>query len=222
MKMSSSTGEITLHSTRRKSCTRCIKSKRRCDLASPACSRCLKQDRICRYSSRNSNEDENKPPQTRPNQAELFQPQQNDFSSIELIGSVPSHDVGFDLSGSLSFMDSLIASPSSLITIPPVTSMITTRSQLFSFSKLSPFMKARYEYLFQALQAAPSQMVLENQTPWCHMLLYEDSFPRIIGGMRLSLTVIFIADCVCGRCSSSMCFLSCKDRLDQRFHISTY
>jgi hypothetical protein len=40
----------------------------------------------------------------------------------------------------------------------------------------------RADYTIKVIRTAPSSIVLENQTPWSHPLLYKDEMPRSIQG----------------------------------------
>ena len=43
----------------------------------------------------------------------------------------------------------------------------------------------RLQYAIDEITRAPQNMALENQTPWCHPLLYRDCMPRTIQSMEL-------------------------------------
>lgn len=46
--------------------------------------------------------------------------------------------------------------------------------------------KHLFQYSINKILAAPRQMVLENQTPWCHPCLYETDMPRSIQGIFMT------------------------------------
>lgn len=48
---------------------------------------------------------------------------------------------------------------------------------------ISWFIQYRLQYAIDKIRAAPHQMVLENQTPWCHPCLYEHNMPRSMQGI---------------------------------------
>ncbi|KAF4453170.1 hypothetical protein F53441_4109 [Fusarium austroafricanum] len=52
------------------------------------------------------------------------------------------------------------------------------RSQLISAPRIARAITSRLQYARDKILQAPSQMVLENQTPWCHAHLYDDGMPR--------------------------------------------
>lgn len=41
----------------------------------------------------------------------------------------------------------------------------------------------RLQWSIEEIKKAPFTMVLENQTPWCHHLLYKTEMPRSIQGL---------------------------------------
>ncbi|CRG89074.1 hypothetical protein PISL3812_06109 [Talaromyces islandicus] len=49
-----------------------------------------------------------------------------------------------------------------------------------SFPLLPPAAVSRIQFAFRQLQDAPRMMVLENQTAWCHPLLYRNKMPKSV------------------------------------------
>lgn len=43
-------------------------------------------------------------------------------------------------------------------------------------------LETNFSYAMARIRAAPSTMLLENQTPWCHPLLYRENMPRVMQG----------------------------------------
>lgn len=43
-------------------------------------------------------------------------------------------------------------------------------------------LETNLSYALERIKAAPTNMLLENQTPWCHPLLYKETMPRVIQG----------------------------------------
>lgn len=43
-------------------------------------------------------------------------------------------------------------------------------------------LESNFSYAMDRIRAAPSTMLLENQTPWCHPLLYRENMPREMQG----------------------------------------
>lgn len=43
-------------------------------------------------------------------------------------------------------------------------------------------LETNFSYAMDRIKAAPSNMLLENQTPWCHPLLYKETMPRVMQG----------------------------------------
>lgn len=48
-------------------------------------------------------------------------------------------------------------------------------------------LETNFSYAMDRIKAAPSNMLLENQTPWCHSLLYRDTMPRVMQGKFTSV-----------------------------------
>lgn len=43
-------------------------------------------------------------------------------------------------------------------------------------------LETNFSYAMDMIRAAPSMMLLENQTPWCHPLLNRENMPRVMQG----------------------------------------
>lgn len=52
-----------------------------------------------------------------------------------------------------------------------------------TFDSLPEFIQQKLGYAIDEIKKAPSMMVLETQTPWCHPKLYEMEMPRSMQGM---------------------------------------
>lgn len=145
---------------RRKSCTACAKAKRRCDLALPVCSRCSLRQLDCCY------------PLLMQATAVSSIPTPPDFNSLDSLMTLPPtppqqpefcHIYGVD--------DTM------LLNAP-------------TFPLLPPAAVSRVQFAFKQIQDAPRMMVLENQTAWCHPLLYRDKMPQSMqGNFLISLLV---------------------------------
>lgn len=150
---------------RQKSCRACARAKRRCDLALPVCSRCKQRHLDCEYpllqagSSTRSQLDD----QTSDGTFPLTHPQSTSFPGSgthgPLIRSQQCTIYGFD---------------NIVFTEPP------------KYSPLPPLVASRIQFSFSKLQDAATMMVLENQTPWCHRLLYQAHLPRCMQGTIVS------------------------------------
>ncbi|KAF2731387.1 hypothetical protein EJ04DRAFT_526215 [Polyplosphaeria fusca] len=157
---------------RQKSCSRCAKSKRRCDLRQPSCLRCSRQGLTCAYP----------PPQPSTHTPPM--------SLDERVAELPLLDaqeaelelLDFDFSAGMNSVDALNdllndtcnGMDAALTVIPP---LYLTSKQL-SPSHLTPFARSRIDYSIGILKTLPTIMVLENQTPWSHRFLYEERMPR--------------------------------------------
>lgn len=49
-------------------------------------------------------------------------------------------------------------------------------------ARLHAALETNFSYAMDRIKAAPSTMLLENQTPWCHPLLYRENMPREMQG----------------------------------------
>lgn len=48
-------------------------------------------------------------------------------------------------------------------------------------------LETNFSYAMDRIKAAPSNMLLENQTPWCHPLLFKETMPRVMQGKFTSI-----------------------------------
>jgi hypothetical protein len=188
---------------KRKSCTECIKAKRRCDQGILACVRCVKQKLECRYISYPSAE-----VISSPNEESSRMPEQDKALEWSQLSSalttenfgVLDHTQGGDnytrlsSGGFLALEDSLGLNqdlmcfnlpsphvPSSLLShIPGGSSSIVPSS-----SGLPSFAASRLDYGAVQLKLAPSMMVHQNKTLWSHPLLFEEHMPRSMHGKSL-------------------------------------
>jgi hypothetical protein len=176
---------------RQKSCTACVKSKRRCDLQRPSCLRCLRQTLTCTYPPAPRQEYLDSPPvdqeeQTEPGQSEQEAAQNDvvfDFDDA-LLPSQPGLSLDFDLDAEI---ENAIALPSSIELMDTDLSMVRS-GNIFEEKTFSPLhipasAYARISYPIERLKEAPAMIVEKNCTLWCHVLLYEDYMPRCLQGI---------------------------------------
>ncbi len=174
---------------RRKSCTECIKAKRRCDQGSKSCARCSKQKLQCRYLA--SPVSDPRDHSTRNNELEdvIEWPATGQNESLGMINSTNNGAVfsaSFDLFPGLedlfsSNTDTALPNPAYSPTFStPSHQMVASTSS----SQLSSLSVSRFDYGITQLKLAPSKMVLENQTPWSHALLYAEDMPRSMHGTK--------------------------------------
>lgn len=52
----------------------------------------------------------------------------------------------------------------------------------FNVEAVTRTLECKLSYTVEQIKAAPSQMLLEMQTPWCHNSLYKDEIPRYMQG----------------------------------------
>ncbi|KAK9368226.1 transcription factor gsfR2 [Lipomyces kononenkoae] len=170
--------------SRRKSCLNCIKSKRRCDLRIPTCTRCSQRHLECSYSSQNNRNIIIPVEDRRPAWVHILpqllerDPRVPDTQSIVPVSSnsltwvvqPPENGLGdiipltFDLTNAS-------------LDIVEQTPGILVRSHVKPFEFTSAAISTRLQYSIDQILVAPRQMVLENQTPWCHRHLYIDDMP---------------------------------------------
>lgn len=160
---------------RRKSCQACKKARRRCDLARPTCQRCAQRNIHCHY------------PYAPPQRVGVscIQPL-IPVSGIE--GSLTPSCLGiFDsiLEPTDDFTDQLFqgsldcdASNWSSPRLSTTAQNALNRSQLVTVPQVTRAITSRLQYAMDTILKGPSQMVSENQTPWCHSHLYDEGMPK--------------------------------------------
>ena len=175
--------------SRRKSCAACTKAKRRCDFAMPACLRCSQRQLHCQYPARAIGGQEaaqsealgaispglltaeDSSPESLAHDAPLIE----DFNAVISSLDACSGDLGaleFPLEdATLKFVDQPWA-----LTAPSTK----------DFAHVPRHILDRLQWAVDEIKRAPEKMVLENQTPWSHPLLYKDGMPRSMQGKSLS------------------------------------
>lgn len=187
---------ITMHSTyhntrtrrppRTRSCVPCIQAKRRCDPGLLACQRCTKQKLECRYLSYPD------PTETSSQTGALATAQEHIIPAETASLTLSSDDLnlfdGFFLpNGSCDILPTL-ENPSLAMTgidQPSLPHPVPATNCSF---ELPTFVGSRLNYGIGELKMAPSRMVLENQTPWSHPLLFEEKMPASMQGEQKLVT----------------------------------
>ncbi|KAF2814569.1 uncharacterized protein BDZ99DRAFT_494531 [Mytilinidion resinicola] len=176
---------------RQKSCARCVKSKRRCDLTQPSCLRCTRQHFTCSYPSRPAfnaipvAEDNSPMPDSSidnvasPFDMSLIQGHRNTSVQSRQDTCLLDLDVnaGLESIGILHDLRNTSPMPENQQTI--IRSIRVPQAGECRW-ELTPSSYARISYAIDRMKQAPATMVLENQTPWSHPLLYEDCMPRVL------------------------------------------
>jgi hypothetical protein len=187
---------------RQKSCTQCVKSKRRCDLQQPSCLRCTRQHLACSYPSRPpvqgfpSAAIDSAVPVTSPCQTGLSL-DTTTYHSRQGIGLLDL-DLNAGI-GSLGFVHDILNTPTcgnqelSL----PLTRSISVPINKQCLSQIVPETYERISYSIEQLKQGPATMVLEKQTPWSHPRLYEDHMPRILQGPKPTSIISVFMDLTC-------------------------
>ncbi|EMT72032.1 hypothetical protein FOC4_g10003879, partial [Fusarium odoratissimum] len=160
---------------RRKSCQACKKARRRCDLARPTCQRCAQRNIHCHYP--------------------YAPPQREGVSCIQPV--IPVSGIEGSLTPScLGMLDSILeptddftdqlfqvsldcdASNWSSPRLSTTAQNALNRSQLVTVPQVTRAITSRLQYAMDTILKGPSQMVSENQTPWCHSHLYDEGMPK--------------------------------------------
>ncbi|KAF2262423.1 hypothetical protein CC78DRAFT_520054 [Lojkania enalia] len=170
---------------RQKSCSECAKSKRRCDLRQPSCLRCSRQNLTCIYPPQPSPIGDAPTPPTQISKGNsntengLFEfdlpalstPEEVELLDFDLIAATESVNTLNDiLAGESGACEDVSLSRPNYVSVVP--------AKLFSTSYLSVEARGRIDYCVAQLKLAPSMFLIENGTPWCHPLLYQDNMPR--------------------------------------------
>jgi hypothetical protein len=185
---------------RRKSCSACIKAKRRCDTALPSCLRCSQRRITCVY-----------PARTGAPQLEQFLLDQDMLSSLDSMDTTALPAVAEKSTAPrlLSFEDA--PRPDDSLTVlladadPPFIDVVpfleldaSTPMELIHETSwldrrdetrtgiVADIIAKRLRYAMDQMRNAPHMFVSENRTPWCHSQLYADEMPRCIRGRYIS------------------------------------
>lgn len=175
---------------RQKSCSECVKSKRKCGLEQPSCARCRKQRLTCAYPL---------PPcaDGGPQQNGLLdfddtdlaldmlphddlEPLHFDFDAPNISSTSSTEVLDFDFAAGADSLESLSAMLNG--TSNPGENMVLQKScsttKVLLPATLSWFAKSRVEYTIEQLKTVPRMMVEQNGAPWAHKMLYEERLPR--------------------------------------------
>ncbi|KAF4471035.1 C6 finger domain-containing [Fusarium albosuccineum] len=198
---------------RRKSCAACTKAKRRCDFAVPACLRCSQRRIACQYPLRTPrgqaaaqpDSPETIMPSLLTNDSAsstpspvvgVEEPTADDFNTIIAAIDTSFDDLeGFDVPMDDTALE-LIQQPMALA--PPSTK---------DFGLIPESIANRLQWSTDEIQKAPSNMVLENQTPWCHSQLYKNEMPRSMQGMALNFSHCLVPSTKAGPDAHAACAL---------------
>lgn len=64
---------------------------------------------------------------------------------------------------------------------------VPTARRRLDLTRLHAVLETNFSYAVDRIKTAPSTMLLENQAPWCHPLLYTDRMPREMQGKEPSV-----------------------------------
>jgi len=224
---------------RQKSCTSCIKAKRRCDLRTPSCQRCAQRGLACVY-SQGRQKRKTLPLGTSAGPGSDGTVFCNDDGHIVWNSAVTSQSIetSVDLhqldmesispefasacaDPVLGFLDHQLGSPWRqdignvlLISQPPQTQQSLLKNNWKpEVDKLSKVIASRLKYAIEAIRNAPRTMILENHTPWCHPELYTEEMPRAIQGRSYLLSSLAYNEMLIPliRCICLLCLVSGED-----------
>jgi hypothetical protein len=181
----------------KKSCTECIKAKRRCERDTGACVRCIKQKLDCYYFppsaldlrglsvgreiSTTTNAEENQ-------ESTMIQDSTFDFLDFTPNGNLQSGAIGlstgmdnlFDLNAE----NTEFAQRPFPVIVGPLVPAIN--NSISTFDSRSSSIASRVELGIKELKLGPAKMVNESQTAWSHALLYEETMPKSMQGVANS------------------------------------
>ncbi|KAH8662458.1 hypothetical protein BX600DRAFT_551219 [Xylariales sp. PMI_506] len=96
--------------------------------------------------------------------------------------SQPFSDSGFILADGQESSDLLNTMSNEAATLQPdeilIRSLVPHSKPIITKESRNTAINTRLRYAIDELNAAPRRMVMENNTPWCHPLLYQEQMPR--------------------------------------------
>lgn len=179
---------------RRKSCSECVKAKRRCDHGLPSCERCNKLRLVCRYVTtlaHSSHSHCSPATETEPVVANIHTFEATALETMHQADSlcalvdfnratneaIGTYDILPDFTDC--FSPTIGGSTSLDITLSRIKAPVYN----VNLSNLSAVIDQHLKFGIDQMKLAPRGMVLENGTPWSHPLLYDAAMPRSIQGM---------------------------------------
>lgn len=190
---------------RRKTCTACIKAKRRCDHGQPACLRCSRRNIACDYSapptlsiSKARNRElvaqsakprrQNNQSSVAPSPAPLLDDDAGSSTSLIPWSHNPDlvhlemedlEDIDFDLAfDELITTDAFLEEPLIAPSLTPKPDDMLVPSYDSAPGSLESVIANRLQYALDEIKKVPTTAVMENQAPWSHPYLYRAHMPR--------------------------------------------
>ncbi|KAF6834180.1 hypothetical protein CMUS01_06253 [Colletotrichum musicola] len=190
---------------RRKTCVACTKAKRRCDHGQPVCLRCSRRKIECVYpnapasrsrgaAARHTPQSTATPIPLEEDPVETLAPapalEESDSTSLIAWSSqgpdlLPLElgeldditlDLGFDeLLDAEALFEGTLSLP---VLSPKPDQMLVPARDGPPMSLAEDMIQSRLQYALDLIKTTPSTMVMENQTPWSHPLLYRAHMPR--------------------------------------------
>jgi hypothetical protein len=178
-----------ISATRRKSCTACVKSKRRCDLEYPSCRRCLLKGLDCTYTTASSVRDKKSVRQSladSPPQKASVVDSSAEFLLFNGASTDPLGDISipFCASGASSgsspdsWQDELELSASLLLNNIPFEEPQLCRPLWPDIAAPSYLNDGQTQYILRALRAYVPSMAYTGSTPFLHQSLWHRYQPE--------------------------------------------
>ncbi|RMZ71501.1 c6 zinc finger domain-containing [Pyrenophora seminiperda CCB06] len=180
---------------RQKSCSECVKAKRKCGLEQPHCSRCTRQHLSCIYPPQPRSQSTLPPIETPEVESDIgttdSSGEMNIFEHTNLPfdfdmaapTTIASDMLDFDFSAGASSLDVL----TEMLDLPTnhhnQMAVYKTSSQArkpFSAAHISTLAQEKVAYSMKHFKSVPKMMVEKNCTPWAHPMLYDEYMPRSI------------------------------------------
>jgi hypothetical protein len=188
-----SSSDIDLPPPRRKSCSECVKAKRRCSLRTPTCLRCAKRNLRCIYVGQNAQEQSRTRPDSPPVQVDFGIPGEPayDFSNC-LIAPSPMNDLSLNNLDLSMYSDLLLPLPNHTYAAPvspsPTSSTVYSLQDYYRVTDIcTRFVdsdltcpSSRIAYSVAAMKNYHISMARTNSTPFLHPRLYSATTPASI------------------------------------------
>jgi len=203
---------------RQKSCSECVKAKRKCDLQ-PNCLRCTRQRLTCTYPQHHTSSAATILPDNRSDETDLIEQLFNpalelpfDLDIPDVITAAPELellDPVPDLPGPMDDLEHVddIVQPVGGLEATTAPTGIGRYPTAKSISNLvaSELFESRVGYSMEQWKLAPRMMVEKNCTPWSHPNLYEELMPRSMQGASACLRHCSLRSLAhCNRCVCSL------------------
>lgn len=182
--------------SRRKSCSECVKAKRKCDIGQLRCTRCSRQNLTCTYPSHSNLQSTLSGAENLGSYDEPLLPSAAipdvvdagdttypfDLEALNIPTTIGSQLLDLDVSTAITSLTSLSHFTDG--STDGADQMATQRfywsvtPSTFSSANIAPLAMSRIGYAIDQLKLAPRTMVQSNSTPWSHAMVYDEHMPR--------------------------------------------